>query len=91
MKIIENIEKLSNLHGVSGHEHNVAKCVKDIFAPFCDECTMDAMGNEVSSDLLSDRIPMTQISTVLFSPHVHCQFQRGLKPRCLIVSSSVES
>ena len=52
---------------------------------------MDAMGNEVSSDLLSDKIPVTQISTVLFSPHVHCQFQRGLKPRYLIVSCSVES
>ena len=48
MKIIENIEKLSNLHGVSGHEHNVAKCVKDIFAPFCDECSMDAMGNVIA-------------------------------------------
>lgn len=47
MKISENIKILSNLHGVSGHEHTVAERVKNIFSPYCHECSIDAMGNVI--------------------------------------------
>lgn len=48
MSIKENIKLLSNLHGVSGHEHSVAKNVMGIFKPYCDECSIDAMGNVIA-------------------------------------------
>ena len=47
MKISENIKILSNLHGVSGHEQLVAERVKNIFSPYCHECSIDDMGNVI--------------------------------------------
>lgn len=47
MKINDNIKLLSNLNGVSGYEHSVAEEVKRIFSPYCDECSIDAMGNVI--------------------------------------------
>ena len=47
MRIDENIKTLSNLHGVSGHEHSVAERVKELFLKYCDECSVDAMGNVI--------------------------------------------
>lgn len=47
MKITDNIKLLSNLHGVSGYEQSVAEEVKKLFAPYCHQCTVDAMGNVI--------------------------------------------
>ncbi len=47
MKITDNIKLLSNLHGVSGYEQTVADEVKKIFSQYCDECSIDAMGNVI--------------------------------------------
>ncbi len=47
MNIADNIKLLSNLHGVSGHEHSVAEEIKKIFLQYCDECSTDAMGNVI--------------------------------------------
>jgi len=47
MGISENIEFLSNLHGVSGYEHNVAAEIKKLFSPFCDECKIDTLGSVI--------------------------------------------
>lgn len=47
MSISENIEFLSNLHGVSGYEHNVADEIKKLFDPLCDDCSIDIMGSVI--------------------------------------------
>ncbi len=47
MKIADNIKLLSGLHGVSGHEQAVAEAVKLQLSHYCDECSIDAMGNVI--------------------------------------------
>jgi len=47
MGISENIEFLSNLHGVSGYEQDVAAEIKKLFSPFCDECEIDTLGSVI--------------------------------------------
>lgn len=47
MKITDSIKLLSNLHGVSGHEHAVADAVKRQFSNYCDRCDIDTMGNVI--------------------------------------------
>ncbi len=44
----ELIQKLSDLSGVSGYEHNVGKFVTDLFAKYCDEVSSDNMGNIIA-------------------------------------------
>lgn len=48
MKITDNISLLSNLHGTSGNEFAVAEGVKNMFAPYCDEIEVDALGNVIA-------------------------------------------
>ena len=40
IKTKELLEKLSNAHGISGHEGNIRDIIKDIILPFVDEITM---------------------------------------------------
>lgn len=47
MGIRENIEFLSNLHGISGDEYGIAVEVKKIFETLCDECEIDDMNNVI--------------------------------------------
>lgn len=47
MGIAENIEFLSNLHGISGYEQDVAKEIKKIFEPLCTECWTDTLGSVI--------------------------------------------
>ncbi len=47
MSFTDNIKLLSNLHGVSGHEHAVAEEIKKLFGLYCHECSIDTMGNVI--------------------------------------------
>lgn len=44
----ELIQKLSDLSGVSGYEHNVGNFVTELFSKYCDEVTTDNMGNIIA-------------------------------------------
>ena len=46
---IENtISYLSNLHGISGFEENIAKAVCELFKPYVDEVYIDALGSVIA-------------------------------------------
>ena len=46
---IENtISYLSNLHGISGFEENIAKSVCELFKPYVDEVSIDALGSVIA-------------------------------------------
>ena len=42
------LEKLSNAHGISGHENTIAKIMKKEIEPFVDEIKVDKMGNLIA-------------------------------------------
>ena len=41
------IKKLSAFHGVSGYEYRFSKDLCDMFSPFCDEVSIDTLGNVI--------------------------------------------
>lgn len=42
------LKQITLVHGVSGHEHNVANTLKEMIAPYCDESYVDALGNLIA-------------------------------------------
>ena len=48
MDLAKQIELLSNLRGVSGHETDVAAQVSELFAPYCDAVHTDALGSVIA-------------------------------------------
>ncbi|MDO5844290.1 MAG: M42 family peptidase, partial [Methanocorpusculum sp.] len=42
------LEKLSNAHGISGYEGNVAKVIKEEIKDYVDEIKTDKMGNVIA-------------------------------------------
>lgn len=48
MDIVKILEELSTIPGPSGHEQTVALKFRELFAPFTDEVTIDAMSNVIA-------------------------------------------
>lgn len=48
MDLAKHIEVLSNLHGVSGNESNVAAHAAELFQPYCDTVHTDALGSVIA-------------------------------------------
>lgn len=45
MELFETLSRLTSAHGVSGHENKVRDLIRELAEPYCDECTVDTMGN----------------------------------------------
>lgn len=48
-KLQQLLEELSNAHGISGHEGSICEIMKRELEPFCDEMTVDKMGNLIAT------------------------------------------
>ena len=48
MTIIETLEKLSNVNGISGSEEAVMKVVSNELAPYTDSIHIDTLGNLIA-------------------------------------------
>jgi endoglucanase len=42
------IKQLSDMRGISGHEYRLTDAIKEMFAPYCDEVTTDALGSVIA-------------------------------------------